>query len=397
MGSAARILVIEDFDLLRTAVVRLLEHRGYEAEGAADGQAGLESMERQLPDLVLCDLRMPRLDGLGVLAAVKSRWPELPIIVMSGEGLLDDAIAALRLGAWDFITKPFADEAVVQHAVQQALERHSLLAENKAQRQRLESVNLQLAASLGQLKEDEEAGRQLQVGLLPANGTRFGSFTLTREFLPSVYLSGDFLDAFTLDAHRWVFYLADVAGHGVPSALVTVMLRTLVERQARTAGPDEASPLCPGAFLTQLNEAFTAMALDKHVALFLGVVDETAGTLTWANAGFYPWPLLVAEGRAVAQELPGYPLGMMPKATYAPRRCELSRDFAVVAFTDGLLEIMPGTSVEDRLERAHAAAAQGGTAAAFLSTLGVDRQAPRPDDVAVLVLSRGGPHALRAS
>jgi len=238
MEALKRILVIDDAEDVRVLVQRQLVHLGYEARGAANGVEGLAAIAAELPDLVVCDLRMPQLDGLGVLSVLRERYPLLPVVVMSGEGLLDDAVSALRLGAWDYIIKPIAGMAVLQLAVSKALEKAALIRENQRQRQKLEAVYRELA-------DDEEAGRRLQLGLLPENGRRLGSFTLTRELLPSSYLSGDFLDTFSLDSRRWGFYLADVAGHGVPSALVTVMLRTLVDRQVLAAHNGDAGGWSP--------------------------------------------------------------------------------------------------------------------------------------------------------
>jgi DNA-binding response OmpR family regulator len=76
-----------------------LERAGYRVIEAEDGEAGLAAFERELPDLVMLDLRMPKVDGLEVLATISALSPDTPIIVLSGAGILDDAIQALRLGA----------------------------------------------------------------------------------------------------------------------------------------------------------------------------------------------------------------------------------------------------------------------------------------------------------
>ncbi|HEY5961186.1 MAG TPA: response regulator, partial [Polyangiaceae bacterium] len=98
-----RIVVIDDTVAVRTVIVRHLERAGFVTLQAADGKEGLAVIREHEPALVLCDLRMPNLDGLGLLAKVTVEFPELPVIVMSGEGLLADAVGALKLGAWDYI------------------------------------------------------------------------------------------------------------------------------------------------------------------------------------------------------------------------------------------------------------------------------------------------------
>lgn len=386
MAGAKRILVIEDTDDVRVLLIRQLGRLGYDALGAADGEEGLAVIAREPLDLVLCDLRMPKLDGLGVLSALRDTRPGLPVIVMSGEGLLQDAVSALRLGAWDYLSKPIAGMAVLQHSVGMALEKAQLLVENQRQREKLELVYRELA-------DDQEAGRRLQAGLLPPQNTQVGSFTLTRELLPSSYLSGDFLSTFALPDNRWGFYLADVAGHGVPSALVTVMLRTLIDRWVTEAR--DATAFAPTLFLKELNRELLRQGHEKHVALFYGLVDEARGTLTCANAGAYPWPVLFQGGATQVLELPGMPLGMLPTASWAERVYELADDARVVACTDGVFEVLPGGTNDEKFARIIDAAAKSESAGQLVEGLGLTRSQQRPDDVAVLMLRRRLSHALR--
>lgn len=388
MPAPKRILVIDDADDVRILVERQLVRLGYAAEGAQDGVEGLEAIARNKPDLVLCDLRMPRLDGLGVLAELREKYPQLPVVVMSGEGLLQDAVSALRLGAWDYLSKPIAGMPVLQHAVGKALEKAELIAENQRQRDKLEMLYRELA-------DDQDAGRRLQLSLLPRDGMQVGSFTLTRQLLPSSFLSGDFCSTFSLPDGRWGFYLADVAGHGVPSALVTVMLRTVVERWV-LEGRD-ASFFSPPEFLKALNLELIRQQHEKHVALFYGLVDEKRGTLACGNAGCFPWPVLIQDGNTFTLELPGMPLGLLDSATYDERIYELHADAKFVACTDGIFDVMDGGSVDDKSRRIAEAAANSATARELVEVLGLTEHRARPDDVAVLMLKRGDANALRTS
>ncbi len=135
----AVILTMDDAEILREAMAAYLENHGYRVLQAADGREGLEVFEAARPDLVLIDLRMPVLGGMEVLTTLRQAAPDTPTIVVSGTGLLQDALEAIRLGAWDFITKPMADMAVLLHAVQKALDRARLLDENRRHREHLET------------------------------------------------------------------------------------------------------------------------------------------------------------------------------------------------------------------------------------------------------------------
>lgn len=166
MGTSpkAKILTIDDEDIIRESIEAYLEDSGFAVIHAENGRVGLEAFRRERPDLVLVDLRMPEVDGLDVLAKVTSESPLTPIIVVSGTGVLQDAIEALRLGAWDYVTKPVQDMAVLEHAVSKALERAELLRRKETYSEELEREVERRTAELRQTNErlaQEVAERQL--------------------------------------------------------------------------------------------------------------------------------------------------------------------------------------------------------------------------------------------
>jgi DNA-binding NtrC family response regulator len=135
----ATVLVVDDERLIRESIATYLTDSGFEVHQAEDGPTGLHIIELQDPDVVLLDLRMPEMDGLEVLAQVTHRWSELPVIVVTGAGSLRDAVEAMRLGAFDFISKPVIDMAIIEHAVCRAVERRRLRLENRRYNRHLES------------------------------------------------------------------------------------------------------------------------------------------------------------------------------------------------------------------------------------------------------------------
>ncbi len=134
-----RILCIDDEEMIRQTMGDYLTDSGFEIIEAGNGREGLEIFQRENPDLILVDLRMPEIDGLDVLAAVTEKSPETPIIVVSGTGVLEDAIEALRRGAWDYITKPVEDMAILEIAVKNALKHAQILRENRQYQENLEN------------------------------------------------------------------------------------------------------------------------------------------------------------------------------------------------------------------------------------------------------------------
>jgi diguanylate cyclase (GGDEF)-like protein/PAS domain S-box-containing protein len=161
--SVATVLTIDDEDVIRRSFQAYLEDSGFRVLQANNGRVGIEVYREHRPDIILVDLRMPEMDGLEVLATVVEEAPELPIIVVSGTGMIQDAIEALRLGAWDYVLKPVEDLGILEHAVRRALERARLMTENKAYRENLENLvrsrTLELSDRTRQL---EEANLRLQ-------------------------------------------------------------------------------------------------------------------------------------------------------------------------------------------------------------------------------------------
>lgn len=128
----AKILVIEDEAAIRRVLVKILseENKKYELEEASDGLEGIELIKKNEYDLVLCDIKMPKMDGVEVLQAGKKLKPELPFVMISGHGDIDTAVNTMRIGAYDYISKP-PDLNRLLNTVRNALDKQQLVVENK--------------------------------------------------------------------------------------------------------------------------------------------------------------------------------------------------------------------------------------------------------------------------
>lgn len=128
--------MVEDEAPLRTMLRLMLEREGFSVRESADGAAALEDIAAQTPDVVLTDVRMPGLDGLGLVAQLTEQFPDLTTVVMSAFGSVELALEALRRGAYDYISKPFKQDEVVM-TLRKAQERERLRRENVVLRARL--------------------------------------------------------------------------------------------------------------------------------------------------------------------------------------------------------------------------------------------------------------------
>src|SRR5689334_9776511 len=132
-----RILVIDDEAPIRDSLKMTLEYEGYDVIGAATGQEGLNLAEREAPDLVLLDVKMPGMDGLEVLDRLRNMNDTVPVIVVSGHGTISTAVEATKKGAFDFIEKPFASDRVIV-SLRNAIDQRRLRDENKTLKKAVE-------------------------------------------------------------------------------------------------------------------------------------------------------------------------------------------------------------------------------------------------------------------
>jgi len=389
--SGERLLVVDDADGERGALVAALRGRGFDVAETPDGCSGLERLSEWPADLVFCDHRAVLGDGRPMLDALSRELPDVPVIVMTGEATLDEVMDVLRLGATDYLTKPLTDANRLVQAVDNALERTRLRQENSLVKQELEAANQQLQDYVEELHQDQRAGRQVQFGMLPPSPMAIDGFRLQHHIVPSLFLSGDFVDYFRITERHFVFYIADVSGHGASSAFVTVLLKNFSRRLRREYRPRMLSE--PGEILRWLNREILDSRMDRHVTMFVGVVDCATDTLAYANAGHFPCPALVTGGEARFLEIPGKPLGLFEDYRLESGRTDLPPDASLALFSDGLLEVIDAPSVvakeAELLSRVRRVAEEAPSDLdALCGAFGLTPDLEAPDDIACLLVAR---------
>lgn len=387
---SATLLIIDDDEVVRASLAAYLEDSGFSVLQASNGLQGLQVFEREHPDLVICDLRMPQVDGLELIRRINALGVETPVIVVSGAGVMSDAVEALRLGAADYLIKPLEDLAVLEHSVRRALDRAYLRLENQRYREKLEVANRELQASLHLLQEDQNAGRQVQMNMLPVTPWVADGLCFAHQIIPSLYLSGDFVDYFRLDNHRIAFYLADVSGHGASSAFVTVLLKFMTTRLLYESRRGGALPVFkPSDVLGHINRGLINCKLGKHVTMLGGVIDESLGQLTYSIGGHLPLPVLYSQGEARYLEGRGLPVGLFTTATYTDHVLDLPESFSLTLLSDGILDLLPGDTLKEKeAVLPELVCTAGGSLDGLRQVLGLANIGEMPDDIALLVLSR---------
>lgn len=317
--TAARVLVADDQPDVLEALRWLLTGEGYEPEFVSSTDAVLERLRERPFDLLLMDLNYSRdttsgREGLALIPQVRQHDPALPIVVMTGWGSVDTAVEAMRLGARSFVQKPWEDIALLE-ILQREIEESQATKRRDAKQQR----------------EFEDA-RLIQRGLLPAAMPRTSGLQLASSWQPANGVGGDCFDVLTFPGGGVGLSIADVAGKGVPAALLMSNLQAAVRAFAQEGA-------APGAVCTAVNRLLCRnMASGRFVTFCYVSVDAAARKLTYANAGHNPPILLRASGRADLLAPTGTVLGVFPDGNYEQGSFAIAEGDRLVLYTDGITE-----------------------------------------------------------
>lgn len=266
------ILFVEDDDALRLATVQAFELSGLSTRAFADAAGALAAIDPGFAGVVVSDIRMPRMDGIELHAAIRAIDPDLPVILITGHGDVPMAVAALKDGAFDFITKPFAVDHLVA-SIRRAIDRRALVIENRALRAAMEATDsdspligdsppiVALRATIRQLAEadidvlvegETGTGKELVAAMLHRQGHRRARpFVAVNcgalpDALAEVELFGHEADSVAhtrlsrdgqiVAAHGGTLLLDEI--DSMPLALQTRLLRVLEEREVQPIGAE---------------------------------------------------------------------------------------------------------------------------------------------------------------
>ncbi|WP_051222015.1 PP2C family protein-serine/threonine phosphatase [Neptunomonas japonica] len=281
------------------------------------------------------------LEQLADLLSDDGRFPI--VLVLSSSGNVS-VIKALRVGADDvfYLDSLQSECEEFISSLQAKLTRCRLLYERLIYREGLE-------ASLEELKDDQYAAFQVQSRLLPAQKQVIQNTEYQYSITPSLIVSGDFVDVLPINNELTLFYLADVSGHGASSALVTVLLKNITSRLLRNFKRDSSYDiLSPLKTLNRINSELCTLALDKHLTIFAGLINNSESTLTYAVGGHHPMPVYKSLNSTYVLEGRGMPVGLFPDAVFSQNRIELDADFSLSVFSDGVLELLPQSSILEK-------------------------------------------------
>ncbi|TAE26771.1 MAG: response regulator [Candidatus Kapaibacterium sp.] len=343
-----KILVVDDNEDMRLLLMQFLKNWGHDVVLAQNGAEAWHILEENdQVQFVVSDWNMPLMDGIEFCRRLREddyfdRY--VYVILLTARRDQVDLVEGMEAGADDFMGKPFNKEElrVRIRAGERVIQLEKILEErNKKLREAQES-----------LQKDLRAAASLQKSLLPdkkesqpflAQGYRYDWL-----YVPAAFIGGDSINFLRLDNNHAGFYIVDVAGHGIPSAMTSVMLHQTLSAANGQAGllKDDISFMPhvyirpPAEALYELNNA----SQNEHDAMnyftmMYGVMDVRTSHITLAQAGHPPAILLRANGSAeLVEGAGGVPIGMLPDMVYDQTEITLNLNDRLFFYTDGITE-----------------------------------------------------------
>jgi sigma-B regulation protein RsbU (phosphoserine phosphatase) len=313
------VLVVDDAPANLHIAHSILKH-DFKILVATSGAKALDlAKTKPQPDLILLDVEMPEMNGFEVCAILKTtpETNDIPVIFLTGKTEAEDETKGFEAGAVDYIHKPFSP-AVVKARV------HTHLV--------LRAAHDLLARQLSGLNDELEMARQIQMSILPHEAPKVGGLEIATRYIPMTSVAGDFYDFIPVDEKHVGILVADVSGHGLPSALIASMLKVALAAQSPHA-------FDPARVVAGLNQSLCGKFQRHFVTAAYVFVDLEKHTVSYAGAG-HPPLLLWRRSTGVALEVleNGPPLGLFSGGAYSAVELQVEPGDKALLCTDGIVE-----------------------------------------------------------
>ncbi|MEN8200208.1 MAG: SpoIIE family protein phosphatase [Thermodesulfobacteriota bacterium] len=335
---ADNILIVDDNEVNRLLLSKIVEEAGFNYCLAVDGDEAVFQALAETPDLILLDIMMPGKDGYQACSEIKSHptTANIPIIFLSAMGHSEDKIKGLELGGTDYVTKPFNAGELLARVNTQLKIKH--LTED------ILRANRDLCKKQRALDADLQSAAEIQKSLLPAHFANSPGLDIAWQFQPCDAVGGDIFDIYRLDEEHWAFYMLDVSGHGVPSAMITVSVQQQLQPSTgllvkkNIAPPPYYEIIAPSEVLTKLDKEYPIDRFDRYFTIVYMILNVKTGHLVYSGAAHPPPVLLRNDGDIELLKEGGTIIGMDGIVPFEQGEELLQPGDTLYLYTDGIPE-----------------------------------------------------------
>ena len=331
-----RILIADDQQDVLDALRLLLKGHGYSIETVNSPADLLAAVERQVFDILLIDLNYARdttsgREGLDVLSRLKEIEDAPPVVAMTGWATVGLAVEAMQYGVSDFVEKPWTNTRLLEILEKQV----GLGRERRESRRRAaEEARAREEALIHQQEQEREIAeaKAIQEKLLPREIPQMPGYEIASAWQSARLVGGDYFDILPLDEKTLGVCIADVAGKGMPAALLMSNL------QAAVRGLSSLS-IAPNALCSRLNSiVYQNTESDRFITFFYAQLDGPARRMAYVNAGHNAPFVVRSDGSHERLREGGAVLGVFASREYEMGSAQLSPGDRVILFTDGVTE-----------------------------------------------------------
>ncbi len=356
-----KILIVDDDSHVRRILSKVLDKAGYEVSTAMDGIEAWDILQNEYFGIVITDWMMPKMDGLELCKKIRSRkFPHYVfIILLTAKDAKDDLIEGLQAGADDFLIKP-SNKNELKARIRSCERILTLERDLEDRNKKLIESNQKLNQAYLIIEKDLQSAAKIQVNLLPKSDAIIYGVQFDWIFLPSTYVAGDIFSYFKLDEYHIAFYLLDVAGHGIPAAMLSVTLSnmlspvhnevSILKKRIKTAPFYKI--INPAKVISDLNLRFQLHGETmQYFTMIYGIIDARDGRTVFTQAG-HPPPIYLSNGsNTTLIGDGGYPVGMFPDLDYDEKEIFLEKGDSLTLYSDGITECMNNKKEQFSTER----------------------------------------------
>jgi len=339
-----KILVVDDDKDIRELLCKILRKWKHEVITASNGKDAYHILKTEEFNIVISDWLMPKMDGLELCKKIRnSNFSNyIYIILLTAKDSKKDIIEGMKAGADDFIIKPFVKGELDVRI--RAGERICKLEKKlEVQNKFLVDANKKVRDAYNIIKNDLDIAGKIQRTLLPDTKGNVCGLKFDWLFLPCSFVAGDIFNFFKLDDEHICFYLLDVAGHGIPAAMMSVTLSRYISASIQLNFLDDKDNkgiiYSTSKYVDLLNKQFQAENDSmQYFTMIYGIINTSNKNVKLTQAG-HPSPIYLKRGNGVSKiGSGGFPVGLIQEAEYEEEEFNLNAGDKLFIYSDGITE-----------------------------------------------------------